>query len=86
MFQQNVNINLQFTIKNKSDISDVVWLGKKRLKPKLSKTTSIILILPLCIWKKALSMQNVCKEKEHSCIQKTGQTHYTTTNIQTQDH
>lgn len=31
-------------------------------------------------------MQNVFKEKEHSCIQKTGQTHYNTTNIQTQDH
>lgn len=31
-------------------------------------------------------MQNVFKEKEHSCIQKTGQTHYNTTNIQMQDH
>ena len=49
---------------NKSGIADIMWPGNKRLKSNLSKTSCIILISPLCICKKVLSIQNVSKERE----------------------
>lgn len=49
---------------NKSGITDIMWPGNKRLKSNLSKMSCIILISPLCICKKVLSIQKVSRERE----------------------
>lgn len=84
-FQQDVNLYLTMVL-NLVLQTHVAWLGKRRLKFNLSKTTFTILFSPLHICQKYCPYKMLLKKELLPSENGTRQTHQDTTNIQIQDH